>query len=82
MCSLHLIYVDFCSFYILYGFIFQCLITVSDKKKCSLKQKGQAERAGAVQPGEEKTPGRPYCGLSLPEGGLQESWRGTFYKGM
>jgi len=26
-------------------------------------------RVGAVQPGEEKAPGRPYCGPSVPEGG-------------
>jgi len=40
---------------------------------------GKAEK---VQPGEEKVPGRPYCSLPVPEGSLQESWRGTFYKGM
>ena len=38
--------------------------------------------SGAVQPGEENAPGTPYSSLPLPEGGLQESWRGTFYKGM
>jgi len=43
--------------------------------------RGQAERAGAVQPGEEKAVGRPYCSLPVPDRGLQESWRGTFYKG-
>ena len=42
--------------------------------------RGKAERVGAVQPGEENTPGRPYSSLPVPEGGLQESWRGTFYK--
>jgi len=26
--------------------------------------------------------GRPYSSLPVPEGGLQESWRGTFYKDM
>ena len=31
---------------------------------------GQAERVGAVQPGEEKAAGRPDCGLSVPEGRL------------
>jgi len=30
----------------------------------------------------EKAPGRPYSRLPVPEGGLQASWRGTFYKGM
>ncbi|GAB0178655.1 hypothetical protein GRJ2_000330800 [Grus japonensis] len=37
---------------------------------------------GVVQPGEEKAPGRPYSSLPVPEEGLQESWRGTVYKGM
>ena len=32
--------------------------------------RGQAERVGVVQPGEEKAAGRPYCGLSVPKGGL------------
>jgi len=27
-----------------------------------------------------KAAGRPYCSLPVPEGGLQASWRGTFYK--
>jgi len=31
---------------------------------------GKVEKAGAVQPGEEKAPGRPYCGLSVLEVGL------------
>ncbi|GAB0204175.1 mitochondrial enolase superfamily member 1 [Grus japonensis] len=26
--------------------------------------------------------GRPNCGLPVPEGDLQKSWRGTVYKGM
>jgi len=39
-------------------------------------------RVGAVQPGEEKAAGRPYCGLRVHDGDLQESWRGTFYKGI
>jgi len=30
----------------------------------------------------EKAPGQPYCSLSATKGGLQESWRGTFYKDM
>jgi len=41
-----------------------------------------AERAGAVQPGEEKAVGRPYSSLPVPDGGLQESWTGSFYKGL
>jgi len=36
----------------------------------------------AVQPGEEKAPGRPYCSLPVPEGSLREGWRQTSYKGM
>ena len=32
--------------------------------------RGQAGRSGAVQPGEEKAAGRPYCGLSVLTGGL------------
>ena len=39
-------------------------------------------RVGVVQLGEEKAPGRPYSSLPVPKGGLQESWRGPFYKGM
>jgi len=31
---------------------------------------------------EEKALGRPYSSLTAPEGGLQKSWRGTFYKGL
>ena len=38
---------------------------------------GQAERAGVLQPGEEKGLRRP-CGLPLPKKGLKESWGGTF----
>jgi len=34
--------------------------------------RGKAERVGAVQPEEQKALGRPYCSLSVPEGGLQE----------
>ena len=41
-----------------------------------------SESVRAVQPGEEKAPGRPYSSLPVPEGDLWESWRGTFYKGM
>ena len=42
----------------------------------------KSERVGVVQLGDKKAPERHYCGLPVPEGGLQESWRGTFYKGM
>jgi len=40
------------------------------------------KRVGAVQPGEEKAPGRPYSSLPVPEGGLQETWGGTSHKGL
>ena len=30
----------------------------------------------------EKALGTSYSSLPVPEGGLQESWRGTFYSGM
>ena len=43
---------------------------------------GQAERAAALQPGEEKAQRRHYTGLPVPEGGLQERWGKTFYKSM
>ena len=43
---------------------------------------GQAERAGALQPGKVKVPGGPYSGLPVPEGDLQESWGGTLKKGV
>jgi len=39
-------------------------------------------RAGALQPGEEKVVRRPNSGLPVPEGSLQRSWGGTFYKGI
>ena len=41
---------------------------------------GQAERAGALQPGEEKDLRRCYSGFPVLEGGLQESWGEPFYK--
>jgi len=34
---------------------------------------GQAERVGAVQPGEEKAVGRPYSSLPVPEGAYKEA---------
>jgi len=34
--------------------------------------RGQAEKVGIVQAGEEKAPGRPYSSLSVLKGGLQE----------
>ncbi|PKU42453.1 rna-directed dna polymerase from mobile element jockey-like [Limosa lapponica baueri] len=43
---------------------------------------GQAERAGVVQPGEEKALGRPYGSLPVLKRGLQERWGGTLFEGM
>jgi len=42
---------------------------------------GQVERAEVVRRGDEKALRRPYSSLPVPEGDLQESWGGTFYKG-
>jgi len=39
---------------------------------------GEAERIGAVQPGEEQASGRPYCSLPVLQGGLQERYRQAF----
>jgi len=44
--------------------------------------RGQAERIGVVQPGEEKALGRPNCSLLAPKGGLEERRRGTPYEGV
>ena len=41
---------------------------------------GQAERAGVLQPREEKAVRWPDSDLPVSEGGTQESWEGTFYK--
>ena len=40
-----------------------------------------SQREEVVQPGEEKAPRRPCSSLPVPKWGLQERWRGTFYKG-
>lgn len=37
----------------------------------------QAKGADLVQPGEDKTLGKPHCGSPVPKGGLQESLRGA-----
>ncbi|TRZ21728.1 hypothetical protein HGM15179_005397 [Zosterops borbonicus] len=42
----------------------------------------QLERAGALQPREEKALGTPYSTPLLPKGDLQGGWRGTFHKDM
>jgi len=40
--------------------------------------RGQDARVRAVQPGEGKAPGRPYCGLSVSRGSLYERWGQAF----
>jgi len=40
--------------------------------------RGQAGRAGAVQPGGEKAPGRADSGLPVLKGGLEERWGKSF----
>lgn len=42
----------------------------------------EAERAGVVQPEEEKAVGKPYSDIPVPKGSLQERQGGTFYTGM
>jgi len=37
---------------------------------------GEAGRAGALQPGEEKSPRIPYCGLPIPEGAYRKDGEG------
>ena len=41
---------------------------------------GQAMRAGALQPGEEKAPRRPYSGLPVPEGAYRKAGVGLFIR--
>jgi len=41
---------------------------------------GQAARAGALQPGEEKAPRRPYSGLPVPEGAYSKAGVGLFIR--
>jgi len=38
----------------------------------------KAERVGAVQPGEAKVAGRPYCSLPVPEGAYKKAREGLF----
>lgn len=66
-----------------------CLHTsvgVSPEKRQKVQRDGAPllwrlpDGAGTVQPGVEKAQGRLYSSLSVPEGGLQEIRRGTFYK--
>ena len=53
-----------------------------DQRAGAPPQMVQAERAAALQPGEEKALGGCYSGLSVPEGSPQESCVGTFYNTM
>ena len=39
------------------------------------------ERAGAAQPGEEKAPGRPHCGLPVREGSIYTGGGMAVYEG-
>ena len=49
-----------------------CLIS------CGLR--GEAERVGAVQPGDEKAAGRPYSSLPVPEGACRKDGDYVFSK--
>ena len=53
-----------------------------DQRAGASAVRGQANRVGAIQPGKEKALGGHYSGILVPEGGLQDIWRGTAYKGM
>jgi len=37
---------------------------------------GDGIKCTLVKVADDKTPGRPYSSLTVPEGGLQENWRG------
>ena len=60
------------------------ILATLDLGKQSLASSGicLAEWHGVVQPGEEKAAGRPYSGLPVLKGCLQESWGGTLYQGV
>jgi len=47
-----------------------------------LSYEGRLRQMGLFQPGEEKAAGRPYHSLPVPEGCLQEGWRGICHKGV
>jgi len=59
-------------------------LTEFNKAKCKVLHMDQSNpkqssceerllRAGVVHPGEEKAPGRPYCGLPVPEGAYKKA---------
>jgi len=50
----------------------------NDQRAGTPLPRGQAERAGAVQPREEKAPGRPYCGLSVLTGAYRKDGERLF----
>jgi len=54
----------------------------NDERAVTPLLQGKAERIEIVQPREEKAPGKSNYTLPIPDVGLQESWRGTLYKGM
>lgn len=43
---------------------------------------GQAQGTGTIQDGEDMILRESYNSLPVPKGGLQNSWRGVFHKGM
>ena len=52
--------------------------TKNDQKAGTPLLWGRSERAGAVQPGEEKAPGRPLSSLPVPEGAYKKAGEGLF----
>ena len=50
----------------------------NDPRAGTCRLGGKAGKAGAVQPGEEKAPGRPQSSLPVPEGCLEERWGQAF----
>ena len=50
----------------------------NDERAGTLLLWGKAERVGAVQPGEEKAPGRPYISLPVPEGTYKKAGERLF----
>jgi len=49
-----------------------------DQRAKALPVQGQAERAGAPQPGEQKALGGPLSGLPVPEGAYRKAGEGLF----
>ena len=55
---------------------------IDDQSAGAHPSQGQAEGIGALQDGKEKAPWEFCSDLPVPEGNLQKTWGGTFYKGM